>query len=89
MSDTEFWNIFVITGKGDNVFELVHATPENIVFTIKNVDRAGWTIYLIFVVSKNDCGFSDVVTEVLPYKQRLSQIHTPSIVSRYFQTPPH
>ncbi|KAK7796546.1 hypothetical protein U0070_015795, partial [Myodes glareolus] len=36
--------------EGDNIFEPVHATAENIVFTSKNVDRAGQTTNLIFVV---------------------------------------
>ncbi|XP_038172604.2 odorant-binding protein-like [Arvicola amphibius] len=44
--------------EGDNRFEPVSATPENIVFTSKNVDRAGRTTSLIFVVGKNGRGFS-------------------------------
>ena len=62
------WNISVITVEGDNIFEPVHATAENIVFTSKNVDRAGQTTNLIFVVGKNGSGFSDVVREVSPWK---------------------
>ncbi|KAK7796422.1 hypothetical protein U0070_021249 [Myodes glareolus] len=38
--------------EGDNRFEPVYATPENIVFTNKNVDRTGRTTNLIFVVGK-------------------------------------
>ena len=58
----------------------MHVTPENIVFTSKNVDRAGQTTNLIFVVGKNGSGFSDVVREVSPWKLRLSQIHTPNSI---------
>ena len=54
----------LITVEGHNRFEPVHVTPENIVFTSKNVDRAGQTTNLIFVVGKNGSGFSDVVREV-------------------------
>ncbi|XP_041502518.1 odorant-binding protein-like [Microtus oregoni] len=39
--------------EGDNRYEPVHVTPENIVFTSKNVDRAGQTTNLIFLVGKN------------------------------------
>ncbi|XP_041502515.1 odorant-binding protein-like [Microtus oregoni] len=38
--------------EGDNRYEPVHVTPENIVFTSKNVDRAGQTTNLIFLVGK-------------------------------------
>ncbi|XP_005372051.1 odorant-binding protein 1b-like [Microtus ochrogaster] len=38
--------------EGDNRFEPVYATSENIVFTNKNVDRTGRTTNQIFVVGK-------------------------------------
>nr|XP_048292314.1 odorant-binding protein-like [Myodes glareolus] len=38
--------------EGDDRFKPVHATPDNIVFISQNVDRAGRTTNLIFVVGK-------------------------------------
>ncbi|XP_041502736.1 odorant-binding protein-like [Microtus oregoni] len=38
--------------EGDVRFKSVHATPDNIVFISKNVDRAGQTTNLIYVVGK-------------------------------------
>ncbi|CAH6780362.1 odorant-binding protein [Phodopus roborovskii] len=40
--------------EGDNTFQPVYATPENIVFTSKNVDRAGQETKLIVVVGKSE-----------------------------------
>ena len=54
----------VIAVEGDNVFKPVIATEDNIVFASQNVDRAGWTTNLIFVVDKNGSGFPEIVTKV-------------------------
>ena len=43
--------------EGDVRFKSVHATPDNIVFISKNVDRAGRTTNLIYVVGKNGSAF--------------------------------
>ncbi|XP_038171844.1 odorant-binding protein-like [Arvicola amphibius] len=49
-------NYRVQLNQGDNILKHVHATPENIVFTSENVDRASQKQkqkYLILVVGKN------------------------------------
>ncbi|XP_041498300.1 odorant-binding protein-like [Microtus oregoni] len=38
--------------EGDGRFKPVHATPDNIVFICQNVDRAGQTTNLIYVIGK-------------------------------------
>ncbi|XP_028717129.1 odorant-binding protein-like [Peromyscus leucopus] len=40
--------------EGDNTFQPVYATPKNIVFTSKNVDRANRETNLIFVLGKSE-----------------------------------
>ncbi|XP_051035190.1 odorant-binding protein-like [Phodopus roborovskii] len=39
--------------EGDNIFQPVYATPENIVFTNRNVDRAGVVTNFIYIVGKS------------------------------------
>ncbi|CAH6785693.1 5430402E10Rik [Phodopus roborovskii] len=39
--------------EGDNKFQPVYITPENIIFTSKNVDRAGQETNLLFIVGKS------------------------------------
>ena len=56
--------MYVIAVEGDNVFKPVSATEDNIVFTSENVDRAGRTTNLIFVVGKNGTGFPEIITKV-------------------------
>ena len=56
LSATDFWNISIITDQGDNHYEVVKQTPENIVFYSENVDRSSRRTRLIFVVGKNGSG---------------------------------